>query len=59
MEALNLLGDGLAAALHVLANLAAGLSLEELRRSYPGLGPEAVSAALALSRSGISGQARR
>ena len=43
----------------VLANLAAGRSPEELRRSYPGLGPEAVSAALALSRSGISGQARR
>ena len=31
----------------VLANLAAGLTPEELRRSYPGLGPEAVGAALA------------
>lgn len=31
----------------VLANLAAGLSAEELHRSYPGLGPEAISAALA------------
>ena len=31
----------------ILANLAAGLSPEELRRSYSGLGPEAVSAALA------------
>jgi uncharacterized protein (DUF433 family) len=31
----------------VLANLAAGLSPDELRRSYPGLGPDAVPAALA------------
>lgn len=31
----------------VLANLAAGLSVEELRRSYPGLGSDAVPAALA------------
>lgn len=31
----------------VLANLAAGLSPDEIRRSYPGLGPEAVAAALA------------
>lgn len=31
----------------VLANLAAGLTLEALRRSYPGLGPEAIPAALA------------
>lgn len=31
----------------VLANLAAGLTSEELRRSYPGLGPETVPAALA------------
>jgi uncharacterized protein (DUF433 family) len=31
----------------VLANLAAGLTAEEIRRSYPSLGPEAVGAALA------------
>lgn len=31
----------------VLANLAAGLSSEEIVRSYPGLTPEAVQAALA------------
>lgn len=31
----------------VLANLAAGLSADELLRSYPGLGPEAIAAALA------------
>lgn len=31
----------------VLANLAAGLSPEEIRQSYPGLGAEAVGAALA------------
>lgn len=31
----------------VLANLAAGLTSQELRRSYPGLGPEAIPAALA------------
>ncbi len=31
----------------VLANLAAGLTPDDLRRSYPGLGPDAVPAALA------------
>lgn len=31
----------------VLANLAAGVSVDDLRRSYPGLGPDAVPAALA------------
>ncbi len=31
----------------VLANLAAGLTAADLRRSYPGLGPEAVTATLA------------
>lgn len=31
----------------VLANLAAGLTPDEVRSSYPGLGPEAVPAALA------------
>jgi uncharacterized protein (DUF433 family) len=31
----------------VLANLAAGLSEDELRRSYPALTPEAIRAALA------------
>jgi uncharacterized protein (DUF433 family) len=31
----------------VLANLAAGVTDEALRRSYPSLGPEAVGAALA------------
>lgn len=31
----------------VLANLAAGLTPDEVRRSYTGLGPEAVPAALA------------
>jgi uncharacterized protein (DUF433 family) len=31
----------------VLANLAAGLSEEELRRSYPALTPEAIRATLA------------
>ena len=31
----------------VLANLAAGLTAADLRRSYPGLGPEVVPAALA------------
>ena len=30
----------------VLANLAAGLTSDEIRRSYPGLGSEAVPAAL-------------
>jgi uncharacterized protein (DUF433 family) len=31
----------------VLANLAAGLTPDEIRRSYPGLGPESIGAALA------------
>ena len=31
----------------VLANLAAGLSHDELRRNYPTLSPEAITAALA------------
>lgn len=31
----------------VLANLAAGLTPDELRRSYPALGPESIAAALA------------
>lgn len=31
----------------VLANLASGLTSDEIRLSYPGLGPEAVPAALA------------
>lgn len=31
----------------VLANLAAGSTAADLRRSYPGLGPEAIPAALA------------